>query len=220
MSEKIEGQGLDVLTRLTLAWVRVYTAGLPGPIRERRFQQIRSDLWEHHAAWLDDGETLAVIRIEVVVRWLAGMLADIKLARRRGPFRAPEEESCDEGSTEGSESIQHEPFCGYAPRCPRDRRRCWGGGGWSLRAPGVRRCDDDDGRRHGGRTVVKRAAASPYWDWASSPYLWCCSGWRSSPFPSASPCSHSHTHALAARAGPASRPYSGHRLHVWPLLSG
>ena len=86
MSEKIEGQGLDVLTRLTLAWVRVYTAGLPGPICERRFQQIRSDLWEHHAAWLDDGETLAVIRIEVVVRWLAGMLADINWRVDAGRF--------------------------------------------------------------------------------------------------------------------------------------
>lgn len=60
-----------------VAWTRVYTRGLPDALRARREAEIRSDLFEHvHAASHADTDPTRV-GLEVLVRVLTGLPADL-----------------------------------------------------------------------------------------------------------------------------------------------
>lgn len=63
--------------RLTLWWVRFYTAGLPAAGRARRAGEVESDLWEHHADRLGDGLRPVSIGLEVLGRAVRGAPADL-----------------------------------------------------------------------------------------------------------------------------------------------
>lgn len=58
-------------------WLRLYTAGLPPELRERREQELESDLYEHQADRRADDASTASVGLEVVGRVVRGMPADL-----------------------------------------------------------------------------------------------------------------------------------------------
>jgi len=62
---------------LVLWWVRFYTLGLVGASRDRRREQIHSDLWEHFADRTEQGASPALIGLEALGRAARGVAADI-----------------------------------------------------------------------------------------------------------------------------------------------
>lgn len=52
---------LRIAVAFVRTWTRVYTIGLPAPLRERRIAEIESDLWEHcHDSADPAGDSLAI----------------------------------------------------------------------------------------------------------------------------------------------------------------
>ena len=164
---------------LVRRWVALYTRGLPPSIRDRRRAEIESDLWAHADEAAALGRAPAALDIEMLLRLVMGVPAD--LAWRRSHRAAPQ------------------PPTGRRPRCRRpttpqlsrlgDRdRRCLGG------IPGVH--DHHCAHRHGherGRVLAavgrhrnggRRSGAVGRADWwtASRSSAWP----RPSPVPSSS----------------------------------
>ena len=67
----------ELAAGLVLLWVRVYTTGLAQASRDRRLDQIRSDLWEHHTDRSEQGAGPAVIGLEALGRAVRGTTADL-----------------------------------------------------------------------------------------------------------------------------------------------
>ena len=65
---------IDIVVALTETWVRAYTAGLPGLLRDARRAELASDLFEHRRAAVALGRPFAA---ELAWRWLAGIPADL-----------------------------------------------------------------------------------------------------------------------------------------------
>lgn len=75
------------------AWVRVYTARLPEPLRDARRAEIDADLWEHQHDRLASRTAAAAIATEIVLRTCLGAFDDLAWrfemlrATRRGSNR-------------------------------------------------------------------------------------------------------------------------------------
>ena len=63
---------LQTVMRLTEAWVRFYTIGLPEEIRKARQDEIKSDIWEHLQDLKRENKPLT----EIIGRLLRGIPAD------------------------------------------------------------------------------------------------------------------------------------------------
>ena len=63
---------------LVQRWTNVYTAGLDKESRDERRAEIESDLWEHFEAARADGENLASTGVQVLLRMVAGVPADVR----------------------------------------------------------------------------------------------------------------------------------------------
>ncbi len=71
---------------LVRAWLRCYTAGVSPHLRERRTQQIESDLWEHQADAATRGAGRAALSLSITDRMVRGIPADIAWRTRLGGF--------------------------------------------------------------------------------------------------------------------------------------
>lgn len=63
--------------RLARWWVFAYTSGLPAEARDRRREEITSDLWEHQQAALANGHPRSTTARTVLTRVVAGVPADL-----------------------------------------------------------------------------------------------------------------------------------------------
>jgi hypothetical protein len=66
----------DRMARLVARWVRLYTRGLPGPIAERRIEEIDADLHDHIAHERTGGRADRRIALGVFSRMARGLPAD------------------------------------------------------------------------------------------------------------------------------------------------
>ena len=71
---------------LVRAWLRLYTAGVSPQKRERRVQQIESDLWEHQADADARGTGRAALSLLIADRMVRGVPADLAWRARIGGF--------------------------------------------------------------------------------------------------------------------------------------
>jgi hypothetical protein len=67
--------------RVTLAWVRAYTRGIPESMRDARRSELRSDLWEHRAAARTAGVGSRATSLSIAARTFAGIPADLAWRR-------------------------------------------------------------------------------------------------------------------------------------------
>lgn len=74
--------------RLTLRWVRVYTAHLDPSRRDTRRAELASDLWEHETEARRVGRGSLRVNMQIVRRLLAGIPADLSW-RREPPNATP-----------------------------------------------------------------------------------------------------------------------------------
>ena len=75
------GVSTPLLDRMTLAWVRTYTRGIPEPVRDERRSELESDLWEHRATARRAGVGATATSLSIAARALAGMPADLAWRR-------------------------------------------------------------------------------------------------------------------------------------------
>ena len=75
------GVSAPLLDRMTLAWVRTYTRGIPDPIRDERRSELESDLWEHRATAKHAGIGVRATSFSIAARALAGISADLAWRR-------------------------------------------------------------------------------------------------------------------------------------------
>lgn len=68
---------LPLTKRLVLLWAWLYTTRLPQEVRDRRRDEIRSDLWDHSEHWRREGYSPELIAMHMLIRWLTGIVADI-----------------------------------------------------------------------------------------------------------------------------------------------
>lgn len=68
---------MSAATRLVNAWLAVYTAGLPAPVRTGRRDEVRSDMWEHRSHAESRGRRMVLIEADILLRCLRGTVADI-----------------------------------------------------------------------------------------------------------------------------------------------
>jgi hypothetical protein len=66
-----------VAERLTRAWVRAYTRGIPADVRDARRAELESDLWEHRATSRHAGVSERATSFSIAARALAGAPADL-----------------------------------------------------------------------------------------------------------------------------------------------
>ncbi|MBI5949543.1 MAG: DUF4386 family protein [Chloroflexi bacterium] len=66
-----------VASDIARAWLRLYTVGLPAGVRERRAQELESDLWEHESDRFAGGTAASMVGIEILGRMVRGMPADL-----------------------------------------------------------------------------------------------------------------------------------------------
>ncbi|MBW3658456.1 MAG: hypothetical protein KY457_07445 [Actinobacteria bacterium] len=62
---------------LATAWTAFYTRDLPAEVRERRRREIASDVWEHEHAALAAGEHAVAVAVDILLRVVRGMAADV-----------------------------------------------------------------------------------------------------------------------------------------------
>ncbi len=62
---------------LARTWTRLYTVGLLEPVRERRAQELESDLWEHESDRFGEQTAPALVGVEVLGRMVRGIPADL-----------------------------------------------------------------------------------------------------------------------------------------------
>ena len=60
-----------------MAWVRLYTVGLPAQMRSDRRNEIQSDVWEHAQADANAGRAGGMTAFGIGIRALLGMRADL-----------------------------------------------------------------------------------------------------------------------------------------------
>lgn len=77
----ISALSLPAVKSLVGSWVRLYTRGLPNGLRERRRTEMNSDIYEHERAALSEGYKPREVAAQILVRFLAGIPADIKWSR-------------------------------------------------------------------------------------------------------------------------------------------
>jgi VIT1/CCC1 family predicted Fe2+/Mn2+ transporter len=77
--------------RLTGAWVRLYTRGLPADVRAARQAELESDLWEHEQ-WRRGEVRRGRVAYEIVARLIGGMGADLSW---RTAYRKARRQSID-----------------------------------------------------------------------------------------------------------------------------
>jgi hypothetical protein len=70
-----------LLDRLTFAWVRAYTRGVPEPIRDERRSELGSDLWEHRSTAQRAGVGARATSLSIAARALTGIPADLAWRR-------------------------------------------------------------------------------------------------------------------------------------------
>ena len=70
-------QTLSGAARLTRTWVGAYTRGIPAEFRDRRREEIDSDLWEQSHHDREQGRASAQTSLEITVRLMLGMPADL-----------------------------------------------------------------------------------------------------------------------------------------------
>ena len=62
---------------LTRSWTSIYTRGLPSGLRDRRCDEINSDLWEHRRQAGAQGETSTGTALHILLRLFLGAPADL-----------------------------------------------------------------------------------------------------------------------------------------------
>lgn len=67
---------------LVTKWVRLYTQELPGPVAERRVEEVAADLRDHIAHARAEGKNERDIARSILSRMVRGVLADISWRRR------------------------------------------------------------------------------------------------------------------------------------------
>lgn len=66
-----------IATAVALAWVRIYTLGLPDAVRSRRIEEIHSDTWEQWSDQRDANMGAAEIGAQTLSRLIRGAPADL-----------------------------------------------------------------------------------------------------------------------------------------------
>ena len=83
---------LALAEKLIRAWVRLYTAGLALPTKNRRRLEIESDLWDQRQDVSNDGRSQRDFTAQILLRWLLGVPSDlawrVTQVRERMPGRA------------------------------------------------------------------------------------------------------------------------------------
>ena len=74
---------------LVRAWVRLYTSGLPAPLRDARRDEVDDDLWCEHAEATALGRSARSLGADLVLRLLFGIPADISWRMTRRGSVAP-----------------------------------------------------------------------------------------------------------------------------------
>jgi hypothetical protein len=69
--------GDDLGARFARRWVRLYTTGLSPVEAHQRWEEIVSDLWEHHHDSVQSGQSRLRHNLEVIERVLSGIPADL-----------------------------------------------------------------------------------------------------------------------------------------------
>jgi hypothetical protein len=75
------------VAELVAWWVRCYTRGLPGPIAQRRVEEIDADLHEHLALERARGTGELRIALSILSRMGRGLTADASWRRRVQPLK-------------------------------------------------------------------------------------------------------------------------------------
>jgi hypothetical protein len=91
-----EASGLDVVLAAARAWIRLCTAGLPKPIRDRRREEFDARLREMRKRDEARGHRPRSIAVRVAGRWLLGLPGDVRWRAKHGLFSGrgtPEEEA-------------------------------------------------------------------------------------------------------------------------------
>lgn len=78
---------LETSVAVTRGWCNAYTRGLAPEERETRRSEIESDLWEHQRAGRAAGQHPADVGFDILVRFIAGVPADIAWRRTSGAVR-------------------------------------------------------------------------------------------------------------------------------------
>jgi hypothetical protein len=73
------------MAALVARWVRFYTWGLPGPVAERRIDEIAADLHDHIAHERTEGTGERRIALVIAGRMVRGLAADASWRRRARP---------------------------------------------------------------------------------------------------------------------------------------
>lgn len=92
---------MRAVARFVDLWVRLYTTGLDGPVRERRREEIAADVWEQAAHLHGHGWPQANVIAAILVRCVRGMPDDV-LWR----FETAAERTRDDRRREGSVPMQ------------------------------------------------------------------------------------------------------------------
>jgi hypothetical protein len=82
-------------------WTHAYTSGLDKEDRDQRRAEIESDLWEHFEAARGDGENLASTGVQVLLRMVAGVPADVRWRVHAGAVSRRQFAVADGGTLDG-----------------------------------------------------------------------------------------------------------------------
>lgn len=81
----------ELVARVALVWVRMYTFGVLEQDRLRRLGQVESDIWEHRAERQNDHASPWMIELEILGRTVRGLADDmfwrLKLEGPRMPMK-------------------------------------------------------------------------------------------------------------------------------------
>ena len=66
-----------VASRVALAWVRLYTRGMPEGTRRERVDELASDVWEHLDHALSTGRRQGPVQVEIAGRVVRGAAGDL-----------------------------------------------------------------------------------------------------------------------------------------------
>jgi hypothetical protein len=70
-----------VTDRITRAWVRTYTHGIPQAVRDDRRRELECDVWEHRACAQQAGVGRRATSFSIAARTIAGVPADLSWRR-------------------------------------------------------------------------------------------------------------------------------------------
>jgi hypothetical protein len=68
---------LHMVSQITLAWVALYTRGVPAEFRERRQAELESDVWEHAFNREGENDTAWKRALQMIGRLISGIPADL-----------------------------------------------------------------------------------------------------------------------------------------------